>query len=152
MKRTLDHVLFIEHHIVAQIIEAELIIRAVGDVRLISFTFLFFRQAVDIEPNCQAEPVIQFAHFFGIAARQVFVDCHDMDAFFRDGIQIDGHRRSQGFTFTGLHFGNIPLMKRCSSHDLHTEWIHSKYALRCFAHRSKCFRHHVIERLALFIA
>ena len=68
-------------HVVAQIVKAELIIRAVRNVGRIGF---FLNRSVLLRKNLadgKPEPVIKPSHPVRIARSQIVVDGHDMHAF-----------------------------------------------------------------------
>jgi len=77
-------------HVVAQIVEAEFVVGAVGDVAGVVFVSLLVGQAVDDAADGQAEEFVDLAHPFGVAFGQIVVHGHDMDAFAGQCVQIDG--------------------------------------------------------------
>ena len=93
-------------HVVAQVVEAEFVIGAVGDVGGVGGLALGIGQAMDDDAVAQAEEIVDLAHPGGVAAGQVVVDGDDVDALAGQGIEIDGERRHQGLAFTGAHFGD----------------------------------------------
>ena len=88
----LDHVLELELHVVAQVVEAELVVRAVGDVAGVGRLALVVEQAVLDAADRQAEERVDLAHPLGVAAGEVVVDGDDVDAPAGQGVQVDGHR------------------------------------------------------------
>src|SRR5947209_6799 len=70
----LHHRLEVELHVVAEVVEAELVVRAVGDVAAIRFLPLAVAVRVLDDADGQAEEFVEAAHPLGVAAGQVIVD------------------------------------------------------------------------------
>ena len=140
MMRALDTVREVEFHVVAQIIEAELVIRPVGNVRPVGVAPLLVIETMLDHADTQPEKLVKPAHPFRIAAGQVIVDRDNVDALARQRVQVRRQRRDQGFTFTGLHFRNSALVKHVSADELHVEMPHIQDALTCFADNGENFR------------
>ena len=81
----LDHVLELELHVVAQVVEAELVVRPVGDVAGVGLLALVVEQGVLDAADRQAQEPVDLAHPLGVAAGEVVVDRHDVDARGRSG-------------------------------------------------------------------
>ena len=89
---SLDFVLRAEHHVVSEVVKAELVVGAVGDVAGVLGTFvLVIAVAGHHQPHAEAEPFVDFAHPVGIAGCEVVVDGDDMDAFAGEPVEI--HRQ-----------------------------------------------------------
>ena len=58
---TLDHLRHIVLHVVAQVVEAELVVRAVGHVRSVGLAALIIVEAVDDDADGHAEELINLA-------------------------------------------------------------------------------------------
>ena len=76
----LDHVLQPVLHVVAQIVEAELVVGAVGDVAGVGRLALVVVEAVHDDADGQAEEAVDLPHPFGVALGEVVVDGDDMHA------------------------------------------------------------------------
>jgi len=72
---TLHAILQIELHVVAQVVEAELVVRTVGDVGGVGGTALFVVEVMHDHADGQAEEAVELAHPFRVALGQVVVDC-----------------------------------------------------------------------------
>ncbi|MPM75687.1 hypothetical protein SDC9_122681 [bioreactor metagenome] len=83
VQRTLHHLIFVDDHIVPQIIKAQFIVGAVGDVAVIGFSFFFRRLAVCVQANSQPQETVEFTHLNSIAACQIFIDGDNVDTFAR---------------------------------------------------------------------
>ena len=82
----LDHVPLIEGHIVPEVVEAHLVVGAVGDVGVIGRLPLLPRQAVDDEAHGEAEEGVDLAHPLAVAPGQVVVHRDDVDALALEGV------------------------------------------------------------------
>jgi hypothetical protein len=138
-----------EHHVVAQVIETEFVVGAVGDVGGISLLLQVMRHLRQVHAGGQAEPAVQAIHPFGVALGQVIVDRHHMHALAGQRIQIGGQRGHQGFTFAGAHFRDLAVMQDHAADQLHVEMAHLQHALAGLAADREGFRQDRVERLAL---
>ncbi len=150
MERPMDHLLDPELHVVAQIIEAELVVGAVGDVAPIGLLSLIIVEVVDDAADAHAEKAIDLAHPFGVAMRQVVVDRDDVDAVAGQRVQVDRQGRHQGLAFAGLHLGDHAAMQHDPAHQLHIEMALPQCALRRLAHRGERLDQEVVELGAAF--
>jgi len=78
-----------------------------------------------IDAHRQAEETVDLAHPVRVALREVIVDGDDMYALAGQRIQVRGQRCHQGLAFARTHFGDLALMQRNGSHELHIEVAHS---------------------------
>ena len=85
----LHHILEPVLHIVAQIIEAELVIGAVGDVAVVSLLALLVVDTVHDDAGGQTEEAVNLRHPFGVALGEIVVDGDDMDTAPGESIEID---------------------------------------------------------------
>ena len=120
----LHAILQIELHVVAQVVEAELVVGAVGDVGGIGFTALVVIQIVNDDADAQAEEGIELAHPLRVALGQVVVDRNHVHAAPADRVQIYRECGDQCFTFTGLHLGDLALVQHHAADQLHVEMPH----------------------------
>ena len=120
----LHTILDVELHVVAQVVEAELVVRAVGDVGRISRTPLFIVEIVHDHSDRQTEEAIQPAHPLRVAFRQIVVDRNHVHAATAQRIEIYRKGCDQRFAFAGLHFRNRALMQDHSADQLHVEVPH----------------------------
>ena len=84
----LHHRRRVEFHVVAQVVEAELVVRAVGDVGVVGLLALHVVHVVLYAADREAEEAIDLAHPLGVAFGQVVVDRDDMHAATGDGVQV----------------------------------------------------------------
>ena len=145
----LHAVLDAELHVVAQIVEAELVVGAVGDVAAVALLALLVVQIVHDDADRHAQALVDAAHPFGVALGQVVVDRDDVHALAFERVQIDGQRGDQRLAFTGSHFGDFAAMQNDAADQLHVEVPHVEDAAAGFAHDGEGLDQQVVERRAL---
>ena len=136
-------------HVVAQIVEAELIVRAIGNVAGISRLALTIIEAVHNGAGRHAEEAIELAHPFGVAAGEVIVDGNDVHALSGERVEIDGQRCHQRLALTGAHFGDGAPVQHHAADQLHIEVTHAERADRTFANDREGLFEKVVQRFAL---
>ena len=150
----LDVVLDIELHVVAQVVEAELVVLAVGDIGAIGDLALLVGQAVDDHADRQAEKSVDAPHPFGVAPRQVVVDGDDVHAASRQRVEHGGQSRDEGLALAGFHFGDAPLMQDHAADKLHVEVALADSPFGGLAHDGEDlrqdFEHRLFALLAIF--
>ena len=135
-------------HVIAEIIKAEFVVCAVSDVA-----------AVDIEPlasvhfrldrtDAQAQGTIEGAHPFRIAAGEVIVHRHHVNAFAFERVQVSWKCRDQCFTFTGHHFRDIATVQNHPTDHLNIVMTHVQESPTSFAADGKGFGKNVVEGLS----
>ena len=145
----LHFVFLIDDHVVAQIVEAELVVRTIGNVGIVSLLAGSIVHIVGNQADRQTKEAVQLAHPFGVAAGQIVVDGNHVDALACQAVQIRGERRHKRFTFTGLHLGDTALMEHDAADDLHREVAHLQHAGRSLAADGKCVWQDVVQRFAV---
>ncbi len=139
----------LELHVVAQVVEAELVVRPVGNVRRVRHLTLGIRQLVLDDANRQSEEPVDFAHPLRVAAGEVVVDGHDVDALALDGVQIRRKRRHQRLALAGLHLGDLAFVKDSAADKLHVEVPHVQRTAAGFPDDGEGFNQQVVRRLAV---
>ena len=147
---TMHHLVAIVLHVVAQIIEAELVVRPVGDVRIIRVAPLELVQVRHDHTDRQAEETVKLPHPFRVAAGEIVVHGDDMDTLALDRVKIGGQRRHQRLALARAHFGDLAAMENDTAYHLHVEMPHAEHADRGFAHGRERFGQDVVQRLAVF--
>ena len=140
------------HHVVTQIVEAELGIGAIGDIGGIGGQLVLERHAVLQQAHSHAQEAIDLAHPLGVALCQVIVNGNDVDALGGNGVKVAGERGDKRFTLTCLHLGNHALMQRHGADELHIEMTHAKRALGSLANGGECLGQQRVKRLASLVA
>jgi len=145
----LHAVLNVELHVVAQVIEAELVVRAVGDVAVVVHLAFAVVEIVYDNADRQTQKAVNAAHPVGIAMGEVVVYGDDVDTFAAQRIQIAGGRGDQGFAFASLHFSDPALVQNHAADELDVEVAHAEDAAAGFANHCERFDQEVVERSAL---
>ncbi len=135
-----------ELHVVAQVVEAKLIIRAVGDVAAVRDLAFGVVQLVLDHANRHAKEPINAAHPLGVAPRQIVVHRDDVNALAFERIEIGGQGSHERLAFAGLHLGDHPLVENRAADELHVEVPHVEHAAAGLPHDGKCLREEVVER------
>ena len=135
-------------HVVAQVVEAELVVGAVGDVAGVLRAALVVVQLVHDDADAEAQELVDGAHPLGVALGQVVVDRDDVHAAARERVEIDGQGGDQRLAFAGLHLGDLALVQHHAADQLHVEVALAEGALGGFAHGGEGRHQQVVERHA----
>ena len=144
----LHHLRHVVFHVVAQIVEAELVVGAVGDVGGVGLAALVVVEAVDDDADGHAEELVDLAHPLGVAAGEIVVDGDDVHALAGERVEIDGERRDQRLAFAGAHLGDRALVQHQAADQLNVEMALLERALGGLAHGGESGRDQIVERLA----
>ena len=142
----LHHFLLVDGHVVAQIIEAELVIRTVGDIGGIGDTALPGAEIVDNQADGETKEAMHLTHPLRVTLGQIVVDRDNVDALAGQGIEVGREQCDKRFAFAGLHFRNASLMQHDAADDLHAVGTHSQHAVRRLADGRKGLRKKVVQR------
>ncbi len=145
----LDHSVLAVLHVVAQIVEADFVVGAVGDVAGVGCLALLVVELVDDHADGQAEETVDPAHPFGVASGEIVVHGDDMHALAFEGVEIDRQGGDQRLAFAGLHFGDLAAMEDHAALELDVEVALAECALGSLAHRGEGFGLDVVQRFAL---
>src|SRR5215208_5985519 len=115
-------------YIVPEVVEAELSIRAVGDIRVVGDLALVEVHALLDEADLEAQESVDLTHPSRVAAGQVVVDGDDVDAFVLEGVEVDGHGGRERLALTRLHLRDLPFVQDYATHYLHVEGTHPEGA------------------------
>ncbi len=108
-------------HVVAQVVEAELGVGAVGDVGGVGKLFLGGLHAVLDKAHLHAQGLVHLPHPLAVAPCQVVVDGDHVNALVGDGVEVAGKRRDERFALAGLHLGDLALVQHHAADELHGE-------------------------------
>ncbi len=138
----------LELHVVAQVVEAELVVGAVGDVGVVGDLPLGVVQFVLDDADRHAEEPVDASHPLGVAARQVVVHRDNVDAFAFERVQVGGQGGDERLAFAGFHLGDAAQVEHRATDELDVEVPHVHRAPARLADHRKGFGHHVVERFA----
>ena len=145
----LNHLVFVEDHVVTQIVKTELVVRTERDIAAVRIFTLREIHVVRNEADTESEIAVQTSHPLAVAAGEVIVDRDHVDAFSRQGIEINRQCCNKRFTFTGTHLCDTSFVQAHTADELNVKMTHTEYAARTFADNGKRLRQQVVERLAV---
>ena len=161
----LDPLIELDDHVVAQVVEAELVVRAVGHVRRVRLAtrhrpqvdqplvarrvagLIQERGVVRDHAQADAEEVEDRAHPLRVASRQVVVDGHDVHAAAGERVQDGRQRRHERLALAGLHLGDLALVQHGAADELDVEMAHPERPLHGFAGHREDLGQDVVEGL-----
>ena len=149
----LGHVLAGAGHVVAQVVEAELVVGAVGDVGGVGG--LLERRVVDgdgDQADREARATVDPAHPLGVTGGEILVHRHDVHPAPAEGVEVGGQRGDEGLALAGLHLGDPAEVQRHAAHELHVEVALAEDAPGRLAHDGVRLDQQVVERLAVLEA
>ena len=145
----LDLLLERRGHVVAQVVEPELGVRAVRDVGGVGGPLLLVRLHVLEHADAHAERLVDRAHPVGVAAREVVVDRHDVHALAGERVQDDGQRGGQRLALAGPHLGDRAVVQHHPADHLHVEVAHLHRAAADLAHERERLGEQVEQLVAV---
>ncbi len=141
----LDHVGQRVLHVVAEIVEAELVVRAVGYVAGVGGAALGVVEPVHDLADREAEEAIDLAHPLRVAVGEVVVDGHDVNAAALEGVEIDGRGGHQRLAFASPHLGDAALVQDHAADQLDVEMPQAQGAFRPLADRGESLGQDVVQ-------
>ena len=141
----------IELHVVAEVVEAELVVRAVGDVATVCRVALRVAQIMLNHADRHPEEAVDAAHPVGVPASEVVVDGDDVHALAGEGVEVGGKGRDEGLALTGLHLGDLAAVQHDAADELHVEVPHAQHAPSGLAHHCEGVDQQVVERGSLVV-
>ena len=161
-------------HVVAQVVEAELVVGAVGDVGRVRLgaghrpevdeALVGRREArleqvarvVGDDADRQPEEVVDRPHPLRVAAGEVVVDGDEVRATAGQAVEREGQRRDEGLALARLHLGDLPLVEDHAADELDVEVAHPERPLARLTGRREDLGDDVVEgpvdRLVLALA
>src|SRR6185369_15023935 len=103
IERTLYVIFQGELHVVAEIVETELVVSSVGYVGSVGLPPLVVIKSVDDHSDGEAEKLVQSSHPLGVTLSEIIVYRYNMNPFTADPVQIGGKCCNQGLPLAGLH-------------------------------------------------
>ena len=113
---TLHQVLFIPRHVVTQVIEAEFIIGAIGDVGVVLLTALGRIHVRQNATSGHTKEVEYPAHKVALVFRQIVIHGDHMHTLTFKGVEIARQGGYKRLAFTRLHFCNVTPMQSGTTH------------------------------------
>ena len=144
--------LFINHHIVTQIVKAELVVRCVYNIAVVGFALLLGRHVLQSETNRKTQEAIEYSHPFAVTLSQIIVYRDDMYAFARYSIEAYGKRSYESFTFARFHFCYIAVMQHDTADYLNFKVLHPQDAPARLSDLSEYLRQEIVQSFSLFVS
>ena len=147
------HLVVARHgHVVAQVVEAELVVGAVGDAGGVGAALgLEVVDLGDDDADLEPEEAVDLAHPLGVAPGQVVVDGDEVDAAAGERVEVRGQRGDEGLALTGLHLRDPAEVQRGTAHDLDVEVALAERAHPRLADRGERLGEEVVEVLLLLV-
>ena len=117
----LHEVLAAERHVVAQVVETEFVVGAVGDVGPVGETTFGGRHRGQDDADLQAEEMMDPPHLLGLVLGQVVVGGDDVHTITRQCIQVGRKSADEGFSLAGFHLRDVAPVECRAAHDLNVE-------------------------------
>src|SRR6202167_4284785 len=133
-------------HVVPQIIEAELVVGAVGDVGVV--VVLPYLVVLEVVYD-DADGAVDLAHPIRVAVGQIVVDGDDVNALAFERVQVSGQGGHQRLAFTGSHFSDLAAVQDDAADQLHVEVAHVEEAAASLADYGESLDEQVVERRSL---
>ncbi len=115
-----------------------------GDVTAIGMLARVFIDTRHHDTNSQAQKFVNLTHPDRVTTGQVIVHRDDMHALARQGVQINGKRRDQGFPLTGFHFRDLALVQDHPTDQLNVKMPHAQNAPGGLSNRCESFIQDVV--------
>ena len=134
-------------HVVAQVVEPELVVGAVRDGGRVLAPLL--RRRVPLagqhDPDVETEEPVDPAHPLGMEPGEIVVHGDDVHALPGEPVQVGGKGRHEGLALARLHLGDPPEVERRAAHDLHVEVALADDPARGLPHRRERLHEEVVE-------
>ncbi len=134
----LNHFAQLVLHVVAQIIEPELVVRAVGNIRSIRLPPVLIWHVGHNHARGQAQKSVQLPHFCRIAGGKIVINRDHMHTFARQRAQVHRQCCHQRFAFPRPHFRNAARVQDHATNQLHIKMPHTQHTARCLPRDGKC--------------
>ena len=145
----LHEVGLLPRHVVAQVVEAELVVRAVGDVGGVLLAPHRGRHLGEDHADREAEEPVDAAHVLRVALGQVVVDRDQVHAVAGDRVEVGGQHGGEGLALTGLHLRDVAQVQRRAAHQLDGEVALADRADRGLADHGERLGQQLVQGLAV---
>ncbi len=135
-------------HVVAEVVEAELVVGAVGDVAgVLGPLVLGVVGPRDDQADRETEAAVHAAHPLRVSGGQVVVHGDDVDAVAGEGVEVDGQRGDEGLALTRLHLPHPAEVEGGPAHQLDVVVALADLAAGRLAHDGEGLDEQVVEIL-----
>ena len=136
-------------HVVAEEVEAELVVRAVGDVRGVLLAAYGRGLARHDDARLHAEEAEHAAHEVGLVGGEEVVDRHHVHAPAGQRVEVGRSGGHEGLALAGLHLRDVALVQRDAAEQLDVVVPLAERASRGLADRGEGLRQEQVQRLAV---
>jgi len=136
-------------HVVTQVVEAELVVGAVGDVGGVGRAPLIGVQPRQDHPDLEPQEAVHPTHPLAVTFGQIIVDGDDMHTFTAEGVEVGRQHAGQGFPLTGLHLRDVAEVQGRTTHHLHVEMPLGQHPPGSLAGDGERLGQQVVELLAI---
>ena len=120
----LDAVIAMPRHVVAEVIESELVVGSVRDVAGVGGAPLREIHPVLDASDGEPEEGVDPPHPLAVAPGEIVVHRDEVDALSGKRVEVDGHRRDQRLALAGRHLGDLPFVEHHRAQELDVEGDH----------------------------
>ena len=145
----LHHLVLLDNHVVAEVVEAELVIGTESHVAAIGVLSLGEIHIMGNKAYGEAQEFIKMAHPLAVALGQVVVHRNHVHTLAGEGIQVHRQGCHQGLAFTGAHFGNAALVEAHAADELHIKVAHAQDAAGSLAGHRKGLGQDIVQGLTV---
>ena len=143
----LDLLLHARLHVVAQVVEAELVVRAIDDVHGVDRLPLPGAHVGLDRADGHPQVLEDGRHPGRVAPGQVVVDRDQVAGVARQGVEVERQGRDQGLALARHHLGDGAVVQDDAAHQLHVVVAQAQGALGGLAHQGEGLGQDVIELL-----
>ncbi len=143
----LHHTIELKLHVVAQVVEAELVVGSVGDVATVGVLALIVLDVVLDAADREAEEGVKLSHPFRVTRGEIVVDGHHVYPAARQGIEHDGESGDKGLAFSSPHLRDPAFVQHDAPVELYVEVTHAQGSPPGFASQREDLVQFVVEDL-----
>ncbi len=134
-------------HVVPQVVEPELVVRAVGDVLCVGVLSQRVVHLAEDDPHAHSEDLEDRSHPPGVALGEIVVHRDHVHAFAGEAVEVGGRDAGQSLPLTGFHLRDPSLVEDHGSHELHVEDALAENPPRGLPDQRVCLRQDAVQRL-----
>ena len=135
-------------HVVAKIVEPELVVRSVGNVTSVRFLTIRGRHVPLNRAHREPQTHVKRAHPLHISASQIVVHRHNVNALTFNRIQVGWKGRHERLSFPGDHFSNRTAVQHHATDQLHIVMPHVQEAFPRFPTDGKGLDKNIVKSFA----
>jgi hypothetical protein len=130
----------LELHVVAQVIESQLVVRAVGDIGGVGRLALGVAQVVLDDAHAEAQETVDAAHPLAIALGKIVIHGDDVNALALERVQVRRQGGNERLSLAGLHLGDHSAVQGDAANELNVEVTHVQRSAARLPHDGESLR------------